>query len=232
MKAQETFCLIRQFYQIQEHRIAFQGQLRAIEAEKGEPSELLRGYFERMHSIEKDINKDLTASVKDEPVWNNYLKEVKGIGPLIASGLINLIDIKKAKHVSSLWMLAGLDVYNEGDDKGKAKRLRKGVKATWNPLLKSLCWKIGKSMLMGKNEFFRDIYDNRKAYEISKNAERSTASKLSVGHVDARAKRYMVKMFLRQLWVRWREMEGLSVTEPYAPARMEGHGYNPDIDNK
>lgn len=231
MNTQEAFCLIRQFYQIQEHRIAFAGQLRAIEKE-GEHSELLDGYYERMHSIEKDINKDLAKSVKDETLWLDYLKGVKGVGPIIASGLINLIDIKRASHISSLWALAGLDVINEGKDKGKAKRLKKGVKATWNPLLKMLCWKIGKSMMMCNNEFFRDIYDKRKEYEQNKNKKLNKDKQLTDGHIDARAKRYMVKMFLRQLWVTWREMEGLDVTDPYVVGRMEGHNYNKDIDNK
>lgn len=38
----------------------------------------------------------------------------------------------------------------------------------------------------------------------------------SAAHRDVAAKRYMVKMFLMELWQRWRTLEGLPVTEPYA----------------
>lgn len=40
----------------------------------------------------------------------------------------------------------------------------------------------------------------------------------SDGHRDRAAKRYMMKMFLADLWVVWRKIEGLPVTEPYAVA--------------
>jgi hypothetical protein len=37
----------------------------------------------------------------------------------------------------------------------------------------------------------------------------------SDGHRDHAAKRYMVKMFLKDLYVAWRTMEGLPVRVPY-----------------
>jgi hypothetical protein len=39
---------------------------------------------------------------------------------------------------------------------------------------------------------------------------------VSKGHRDMAAKRYMVKMFLRDLYVAWRTVEGLPVREPYS----------------
>lgn len=38
---------------------------------------------------------------------------------------------------------------------------------------------------------------------------------VSKGHRDNASKRYMIKMFLQDLYVAWRSMEGLSVREPY-----------------
>jgi len=38
---------------------------------------------------------------------------------------------------------------------------------------------------------------------------------VSKGHRDAAAKRYMVKMFLHDLYAAWREIEGLLVRKPY-----------------
>jgi len=39
---------------------------------------------------------------------------------------------------------------------------------------------------------------------------------VSKGHRDRAAKRYMIKMFLKDLYVAWREIEGLPVRRPYA----------------
>jgi len=42
------------------------------------------------------------------------------------------------------------------------------------------------------------------------------------GHLDFRAKRKTAKLFLSHLWAKWREFEGLPVSEPYVQAIM-GH---------
>jgi len=40
------------------------------------------------------------------------------------------------------------------------------------------------------------------------------------GHRHAMANRYAVKAFLQDLWVAWRTLEGLPVTEPYSEAKL------------
>jgi len=115
----EVQYLIKHFYRIQEHRMAFASQIRALQKAKL-PTNPLDGYLEDLWTMEKKIGSDLTKSVKQEPLWN-YLKKVKGIGPIIAASLINLIDFKKAKHVSSLWKYAGLDVV-EGEGRTRKKK--------------------------------------------------------------------------------------------------------------
>lgn len=42
----------------------------------------------------------------------------------------------------------------------------------------------------------------------------------SDAHVHTASIRYMVKMFLRELWVEWRKLEGLPITETYAEAYL------------
>ncbi len=48
------------------------------------------------------------------------------------------------------------------------------------------------------------------------------------GRIKNAAIRYMVKQFLADLWAKWRTLEGLPVTEPYAVAKlgMRPHGSN------
>ncbi len=45
----------------------------------------------------------------------------------------------------------------------------------------------------------------------------------SNAHRDLAAKRYMAKMFLQQLWIKWRTLEGLPVTPSYAEAMLNRH---------
>ena len=42
------------------------------------------------------------------------------------------------------------------------------------------------------------------------------------------AKRYMIKQFLRNLWVTWRSLEGLEINEPFEVAKLgqKPHKYN------
>ena len=40
-------------------------------------------------------------------------------------------------------------------------------------------------------------------------------------HRDMAAKRYMMKMFLLELWTTWRELEGLPITTPYSEAKLD-----------
>lgn len=211
----EIIYLIRQYYRIQEHRIAFGNQIRALK-EQNEPTNPLDTYFNELYAIEKSIKKYLANEIKDEPIWVKFLKKVKGIGPVLASGLINLIDIKKAQHPSSLWKFAGLDVVD-----GKARKKVKGEKLTYNPLMRTLCWKLAKSFLMSNSQYVK-YYKQRKEYEKIHHPE------FTPKHIDARARRYMVKRFLVDLFVRWRELEGLPVSKPYVVDKL-GHHYEEPI---
>ncbi len=212
-KTREIVYLIRQFYQIQNHRIAFGGQIRALKEAKMDINPL-QEYYLQLDSVEKSIAKYLSDSVKKEKIWQNYLSKTKGIGPILSAGLINLIDIKKARHISSLWKFAGFDVVD-----GKAPKLKKGQKTTWNPLMRNLCWKIGKAFLMSKSPY-KKLYDDRKKWETKK------YKKLTKMHIHNRAQRFMIKRFLADLWLFWREQENLALSMPYVIYKL-GHKYQP-----
>ncbi len=47
-----------------------------------------------------------------------------------------------------------------------------------------------------------------------------TKQEKTPGHRKNMAIRYMVKMFLKDLWVAWRTLEGLPVTPDYAEAKL------------
>jgi hypothetical protein len=63
-------------------------------------------------SILKDEEKQfrmLGKLLKDIPIYTNFLKGVKGVGPAMAGVLISEVDIHCAEYPSSLWAYAGLD---------------------------------------------------------------------------------------------------------------------------
>ena len=63
----------------------------------------------------------------------------KGIGPVIAAGLLAHISIERCLNVGPLWRFAGLDP--------SLPRASKGEKRHYNTKLKTLCWKIGESFV-------------------------------------------------------------------------------------
>ena len=217
----ETRYLVRHFYRIQEHRIAMGGQIRSLKTDKLN-TKPLDYYYEQLEEMEKRLIKELTDSIKEEPIWTEYLKGVKGIGPIIAAVLINTIDIKKAQYPSSLWKLAG--------QTPDSKR-QKGKKLDYNPDLKMTMYKIAKSFLMSGSPY-RRYYDQRKKLEEQRNKKRPKTEKLTKLHIHRRSNRWMIKFFLRDLYLNWRELEGLPVSEPYVIAKLHHeHDSKLDLDN-
>ena len=203
----ETTYLIERYYQMQEHRIAMGNQILALKKAEEETNPL-EDYFERFHSIEKDIVKYLKSTVKSHQMAE-WLEAVKGIGPVLASALLSTIDIKKADHASSVWKYAGL---------APGQKRQKGKKLDYNPFLKTICWKIGESFVKTNGEY-RGIYDTSKEFyqkKFPKEIKEGKRTLYTKGHIHAMAKRRAVKLFLSNFWAQWREMEGLPVSVPFA----------------
>ena len=132
--------------------------------------------------------------------------------------------------VSKYWAWWGLHTVD-----GKAPKRVSGKNINWNPKMRTLSWKIGKQFVM-QGERYRMHYDKNKLqqtairmplgvcpeYEKCLKKMRKRPKPACLGHIDAMARRYSVKMFVSHLWQRWRELEGLPVREPYALEHL-GH---------
>jgi len=105
----------------------------------------------------------------------------------------------------------------------------KGQKRPFNANLKVLLWKVGQSFMKFSNKpqcYYGKVYRDRKIYEIERNEagelkdqaaakllvlkDKTTdvykcyeSGKLPPGHIDARARRYAVKLFLAHMWETW-----------------------------
>jgi hypothetical protein len=196
---------------------------------------LIQSYINLLHHEESGF-RSIEKLLEDHAVWNEYLVKVKGIGLAMGAVIISELDPYKARHASSFWKYAGLDVAEDG--KGRSRRPehlirvhyvdKKGNPAernsiTFSPFLKSkLLGVLGSSFLRASNDVFAPIYYQYKHRLVN----HAVYKDVSDGHRHNMARRYMVKQFLVELWTTWRTLEGLPVDEPYYVAKlgMTAHG--------
>lgn len=232
LKTDEIAEMVELYYDAQDLRIAHANKERTEP-----PSELVEWLEFWMGAGETVIHGKLKHWVEsdDSPPEAKWAYSQIGIGPVIASGLSAHIDVTKCENVSGLWKFAG---QAPGFD-----RKTKGQKLCYNARLKTLCWKLGESFVKvsGKEgATYGKLYVQFKADEVKRNEsghyaeaakreleakkfktdnvtkKRLMEGKLSDGHLHARAKRRVVKIFLSHFWVKAREGKGLTVTEPYS----------------
>lgn len=208
-------------------------RIKAIEQQSGVITDLfeyeLTGHYLRLLDDEENMGKIVKRIVETFPVWHGFLKDVKGCGPAMAGVILSELDPHKARHISSFWRYAGLDVAEDGRGRSRKKehlidveyeskdgelKTKKGI--TFNPFLKTkLVGVLGSSFLRSASPY-RQVYDGYK-HRLEYHADHKDKSK---GHKHNMAIRYMVKMFLKDLWLEWRQIEGLPVTPDYAEAKL------------
>ena len=187
----------------------------------------LLGQYLDLETHEQQHFRRLEAILDDFPIWEQWLKGVRGCGPAMAGVIISEIDITKARYASSLWKLAGLDVASDG--RGRSRREEHLVKVsytntkgeaaernsiTFNPFLKTkLLGVLGVSFLRSGSEYAQSYYDYKHRLESREDWQART--KL---HRHRAAIRYMIKRFLADLYVQWRTLEGLPVAAEYHEA--------------
>ena len=137
------------------------------------------------------------------------------------------------------------------DGKVTKKSFEKALRRRpWNQGFKTLCWKAGQSFMKFSNRdecYYGHVYKERKAYEIERN-ERGDNKELAEqlkekvgkttdaykylcegvlppGQIDARARRYAVKLFLSHLHGAWYEKHfGTKPPLPYPLVHL-GHAH-------
>jgi len=210
--------------------------------------------------IEKKISKEIKRIVEAEPVWKEFLVNVRGCGHLMAAAILSEFDIEKAETVSKMWQFAGLNpgmvagkkiikitkntdtsqlIKEYENQKGekcgiilsdemiRGDKKQAGFVAPFNSWLRTkLCGVLAGGMIKaqhgetGKNYAKDFYYPYKTRLEQEENTVthigKETAWKdVSKGHRDSAAKRYMIKMFVKDLYVAWRTLEGLTVRKPY-----------------
>jgi hypothetical protein len=162
---EEARYLVDTYYQIQEFRKATNNQARSmVDPESGEeqPHATLAFFGDQFDFLEKNIAKALDTYSAAQPM-GEWARAVKGIGPVIAAGLLAHLDELPPETVGHWWSFAGL-VPNI--------KWEKGQKRPYNARLKVLCWKIGDSFVKvstgEKAGFYGKLYRQRKEYEVKR----------------------------------------------------------------
>lgn len=235
----EARFLVDAYYQIQDNRIRADGQIRSMSKNK-EPHLVLMWLSDQNTILEGQIKRALERFVSAHPC-GPWLESIHGIGPVIAAGLLAHIDINEAPTVGHIWAFGGYD---------PTKEWLKGQKRPFNASLKVIFWKAGQSFLKAHNDprcFYGHLYAKKKkeiqaANEAGVYAEQCKAilakfnyrketdaykayitGKLPPAHVDARARRHAVKIFLAHLHEEmYRKLLGKEPPLPYPIAHL-GH---------
>jgi len=63
-------------------------------------------FYTRLLDTEHTFQRKLQSMVSEQPIYNNYLKHIRGIGPVFAANLLT-IDISKYDTISKLWADTG-----------------------------------------------------------------------------------------------------------------------------
>ena len=252
---EEIRFLVDAYYQLQDYRKASSNQIRSLDqsADTGPPGHQTLDWLNvQLNTMEDQIKRALDVYSKQHLV-GGWLRDVYGIGPVIAAGLMAHLSVQpwKCHHpklgkvvegkrvhackegapctpqcgivimetVGHWWRFAGLD---------PTTKWNKGEKRPWNAQLKTLCWKVGQSFMKFHNAedcHYGKVYAERKAYEIARNEAGGNAAaaaegalkvsksteayghyskgKLPPAQIDARARRYAVKLFLSHLHEVW-----------------------------
>ena len=148
--------------------------------------------------------------------------------------------IARFDTVSKLWAYSGLHVID-----GHAPRRTRGERANWNNFLKTKLLGVLGPCFLKSGSSYRKFYDNYKTRKqntmipVCMNCEGNKqiispeTKKLvkcrncsgtggpapwgkSDGHRHNAAIRYMIKMFIMELYNEWRKLEGLEIRRPYA----------------
>jgi len=200
-----------------------------------------------IEGVESRGFRELTGVLDGIPIYAEYLKDVRGVGPAMAAVLISRLDPHRARHPSSFWKFTGLDVGPDGRgrsrreehlvertyiDKNGDEKTRRSI--TYDPWLKTkVVGVLGSSFLRSASPWTEQYHNYNHRIETDPMRTKVTSAEWkkrhkakedvtglwTPGRIHNAAIRYMCKMFLADLWKRWRALEGLPVGETYEEAR-------------
>ena len=208
--------------------------------------------YEKYHNLEEEEANLLTVIgnfVQKHYLWTDFLSDIYGCGVLMAAVILTEFNVHEAPHVSCFWAYAGLDVTKDPETglmvgRSRKKSLMKTMRYInadgeeeerktlgYNPMLKTkLIGVLAQKMIFFKKKAQEHLKEGQTDYygEYVRYKERKTKENELKGlgrtkaHINNMAIRYMVKLFLKDLYLFWREREGYELEPDYAEAKIFG----------
>lgn len=171
-----------------------------------------RQMIQRQRQAEEKVVETLA---KDLPVWP-WVEQIRGVGALALGQIVaECGDLADYANPAKVWKRLGVGMFET--QAGEWSRQRKapaadGVAAGYSPRRAAVVFNVGECLIKQNQDGpYRTLYDERKLYEATKpacNAPTKTGpcnkdGHCRPGHLHNRARRYMAKRFLRELWREW-----------------------------
>lgn len=234
------------FYDTQRQRIASGNRSKryTLNLEKDDAS-VVSQYADNFAAIEKELEKKIKKFLKEFDIYEKFLKNIKGVGPIMAAVLISELDIEdslappgygightgayekegkiyRQRTVSQFWKYAGLAPVTIVDDKGVSRdvgsRKVAGQKINYSPFLKTKILGVLADCFIKLGSPYRKFYDEHKKLRKDSNWGVCDMQR----HRDSI--RHMMKCFLMDLFYAWRKLEDLPARLPYQIEKL-GHSW-------
>ena len=203
---------------VEKLRVAMGNRVSALARGADEATPATPEIYKRLMQMASDMELMVDAAVAEElhrwPVYESWLRHVKGVGPSLSGQLLALLlPVRKDKGPSSWYKAAGLVPSPRPDGMMRLPRPRAGEgKITYHPWLRRCLHNVSTSFVM-HGGYYRDQYDQRKR----RLAEVHAGDKDWPSHrLDSVARWSTVKLFLAHLWEACCEEEGITPRAPYA----------------
>jgi hypothetical protein len=214
---------------VEKLRIAVSNRISALERGVDESLEPvppiygeIMGTMERLESL---IDRAVQDAVNRLPVYNLWLRHVKGIGPGLASQMLAfLLPPKDGLGVGTWYKACGLaPEWREDQGQWRLPRDRKDGAAHHHRYMRRCLHNVATSIVRSGG-FYRQVYDDQKSRLV---AAHNGDEAWPPHRLDNTARWITVKLLLSHLWHKWAEIEGVVIRPPYVIEVLGHQGYVP-----
>ena len=165
----------------------------------------------RYAELEKGPAKEMVKCVEAMPIWE-WAKDIRGCGPMVMAKLLAIWNPGNFPTIAKSWKRLGLAVI-DGERQRKRTDKRLAVIHGYSPKRRSIVWQMEDCLHKGNGDgYYREVYKERREYEKEMHPEWDHVKK--PGFSYQRARRYMIKRFIKNMWCEWRKLEGTYTPDP------------------
>jgi len=170
--------------------VALRNKLELLTSEK-EVRKIISKREDTIKALSKEIiviNSQLCKLLRENSIWNNYLKDIKGIGPITAAGIVGSVRrFSRFLNKYSLRHFTGM--------------ITKKDNSIYNRQLKQALNNFIEGIIKNRTQPWRKLYDDMKIYYKEKHLD------WRPGKVNAYTKKFVQTKFLDMLWKKGIEVE-------------------------